>query len=115
MSKEGHQTFKSLQNRDSWDQIRKRAATRPHHLFYLPPTEFASSVLPFDAVAQLDRPGSFLKHELRAYRRLGLYRDTRYELRKQLARFWTRITADDQLEDELQKKIQYKVSLDKIE
>jgi hypothetical protein len=58
-------------NRDSWEQIKKRPATRPHHLFYLPPTDLGGGVLVFDAVAQLDRPGSFLKHELRNYRRRG--------------------------------------------
>ncbi|HEU6443517.1 MAG TPA: hypothetical protein VFL61_00510 [Gaiellaceae bacterium] len=102
-------------NRDSWEQIKKRAATRPHHLFYLPPTERGGGVLVFDAVAQLDRPGSFLKHELRNYRRLGLYRDARYELRKQLARFWPRVTADELLDRDLQAKIDNNVPLDKIE
>jgi hypothetical protein len=102
-------------NRDSWDQIKKRAATRPHHLFYLPPTDLGGGVLAFDAVAQLDRPGSFLKHDLRGYRRLGLYLDTRYELRKQLARFWPRITADDLLDRDLLAKVDNKVPLDRIE
>jgi len=102
-------------NRDSWDQIRKRAPKRPHHLFYLPPTGLAAGVLPFEAVAQLDRPGSFLKHELRNYRRLGLYRDARYELRKQLARFWPRVTVDELLDRDLQAKIDNNVPLEKIE
>jgi hypothetical protein len=102
-------------NRGSWDQIRNRVAKRPHHLFYLPPTGLGGGVLPFDAVAQLDRPGSFLKHELRRYRRLGLYRDARYELRKQLARFWPRAVADDLLDRELQAKIDHDVDLEKIE
>jgi hypothetical protein len=102
-------------NRDSWEQIKKRPATRPHHLFYLPPTDLGGGVLVFDAVAQLDRPGSFLKHELRNYRRLGLYRDARYELRKQLARFWPRVTVDELLDRDLQAKIDNNVPLDKIE
>lgn len=102
-------------NRDSWDQIKNRTAKRPHHLFYLPPTELGGGVLPFDAVAQLDRPGSFLKHELRSYRRLGLYRDARYELRKQLARFWPRVGADELLDSELKAKIENDVPLDRIE
>jgi hypothetical protein len=102
-------------NPDSWAQIKQRATTRPHHLFYLPPTELGGRVLPFDAVAQLDRPGSFLKHELRSYRRLGLYRDARYELRKQLGRFWPRINADSDLDKDRQAKIDNNVPLDKIE
>lgn len=72
-------------------------------------------MLPFDAVAQLDRPGSFLKHELRRYRRLGLYRDARYELRKQLARFWPRVVADEELDAELKAKIDHDVPLERIE
>jgi hypothetical protein len=102
-------------NRDSWEQIKQRAKNRPHHLFYLPPSALGNEVLPFEAVAQLDRPGTLLKHELRAYRRLGLYRDARYELRKQLARFWPRVTADELLDRDLQAKINNNVPLDKIE
>ena len=102
-------------SRDSWDQIKKRASKRPAHLFYLRPSELGGGVLRFEAVAQLDRPGSFLKHELQGYRRLGLYLNERYELRKQLARFWPRVSADDELESELQAKIEHDVPLDKIE
>ena len=102
-------------NADTKQQVRSRVSTRPHHLFYLPPTHLSGGILPFEAVAQLDRPGSFLKHELREYRRLGLFRDTRWELRKQLARFWPRITVDDKLDNELAAKIANQAPLERLE
>ena len=102
-------------NQGTKTQVRSRASTRPHHLFYLPATELGSGVLPFEAVAQLDRPGSFLKHELRRYRRLGLYRDARYDLRKQLARFWPRVTADEKLDSDLEAKVKYDAPLESLE
>jgi hypothetical protein len=57
----------------------------------------------------------FLKDELRSCRRLGPYRDARYELRKQLARFWPRVTADDLLNEDRIAKIDNDVPLDRIE
>jgi hypothetical protein len=102
-------------NSDTKEQLRSRSSKRPHHLFYLPPTELSDRVLTFEAVAQLDRPGSFLKHELRDYRRLGLFREVRWELRKQLARFWPRITVDDKLDTELAAKVKNDVPLERLE
>lgn len=107
--------YRIVPNSGTRSQVKSRAFKRPHHLFYLPPTELGGGVLPFDAVAQLDRPGSFLKYELRSYRRLGLFRDARYELRKQLARFWPRVTADEELESDLQTKIEHDVPLESLE
>lgn len=69
-----------------------------YHLFYLPPTDLAKQVVPWDAVAQLDRPTSLLKHDLRQYRVLGLVLSARFELRKQLAWFWARGSADEPLD-----------------
>ncbi|HEY7421572.1 MAG TPA: hypothetical protein VH541_06155 [Gaiellaceae bacterium] len=71
------------------------------HLFPLPRTELGSGVLRLDCVALLDRPTSILKHDLRGYRRLGLYREYRVELRKKLARFWARAKAEEVLDEEL--------------
>jgi hypothetical protein len=86
-----------------------------HHLFYLPPTDLGGALLPFDAVALLDRPASFPRHQLKDYRRLGLFRDQRYELRKKLAWFWARASADEALETDLEAKIKHNVSLERIE
>jgi hypothetical protein len=102
-------------NPDTKEQVRSRASKRPHHLFYLPATKLSDGVLPFEAVAQLDRPGSFLKHELRNYRRLGLFRDARWELRKQLGRFWPRTIIDDKLDEELAAKIEHEAPLEGLE
>lgn len=85
------------------------------HLFPLPPTELGNRVLPFHAVALLDRPACFPKHRLRVYRRLGLYRDQRYDLRKKLARFWARGNSDEALDRDLEAKSQNDVPLDRIE
>ena len=106
---------KIVPNADARAAVMARGPKRPLHLFYLPPTAFGDRILPFDAVAQLDRPSSFLKHDLRQYRRLGLYLLARYELRKQLASFWPRASADKQLDAELRAKIDNNVSLEEIE
>lgn len=73
------------------------------HLFPLPRTNLGGGALVTDSVALLDRPTSILKHELRAYRQLALYRDYRFELRKKLARFWARAQAEDYLDAQLAK------------
>ena len=86
-----------------------------HHLFYLPPTDLGGGVLPFDAAALLDRPTSFPRHQLRDYRRLGLFRDQRYELRKKLAWFWARASAEAALATDLEAKVEHNVPLDRIE
>jgi len=54
----------------------------PLHLFPLPRTEFGGGILRFHGVAMLDRPASMLKDNLRDYRRLGLFVDSRIALRK---------------------------------
>lgn len=70
----------------------------PLYLFPLSRTGLGGNILPFDAVALLDRPASMLKHNLRDYRRLGLYVDERIRLRKALARFWARGNAADDID-----------------
>ena len=49
----------------------------PLHLFPLPRTELGGGILRFNVVALLDRPASMLKENLRDYRRLGLYVESR--------------------------------------
>lgn len=78
----------------------------PLHVVYLPRTELAAGVLGFPGVALLDRPASMLKDNLRDYRRLGLYVDSRIALRKALARFWGRGSADDSIEASMRKQIE---------
>jgi hypothetical protein len=71
----------------------------PLHMFPLPRTDLGGgAVLGFNAVALLDRPASMLKDNLRDYRRLGLYVESRIALRKAMARFWARGNADDSIE-----------------
>jgi len=70
----------------------------PKHMFPLPATDLGAGILPFAGVALLDRPASVLKTDLRTYRRLGLYVSARIELRKQLARFWARGSADENID-----------------
>lgn len=98
--------------RERWESIRQQKTL---HLFHLPPTDLGSRLIPFEAVALLDRPSSLLKHELRQYRRLGLYRDYRFELRKKLASFWARASAAESLDRQLQKLTENDVPLTKIE
>jgi len=78
----------------------------PLHMFALPRTELGSSVLGFNGVAMLDRPASMLKDDLRSYRRLGLYVESRIELRKALARFWARGSADESIEKSMRAQIE---------
>jgi hypothetical protein len=55
----------------------------PLHMFPLPRTDLGGgAVLGFNAVALLDRPASMLKDNLRDYRRLGLYVESRIALRR---------------------------------
>lgn len=71
----------------------------PLHMFPLPRTDLGGgAVLGFNAVALLDRPASMLKDNLRDYRRLGLYVESRIALRKAMARFWARGNADESIE-----------------
>ena len=71
----------------------------PLHMFPLPRTQLGGGgVLGFNGVAWLDRPASMLKDNLRDYRRLGLYVDSRIALRKAMARFWARGNADESIE-----------------
>jgi hypothetical protein len=53
----------------------------PLHIFPLARTDLGGGVLGFNGVALLDRPASMLKENLRDYRRLGLYVDSRIALR----------------------------------
>ena len=78
----------------------------PLHMFPLPRTELGGSALSFNGVALLDRPASMLKDNLRDYRRLGLYVEARIALRKQLARFWARGNADDDIERSMRAQIE---------
>lgn len=71
----------------------------PLHMFPLPRTDLGGgAVLGFNGVALLDRPASMLKDNLRDYRRLGLYVESRIALRKAMARFWARGNADEAIE-----------------
>jgi hypothetical protein len=71
----------------------------PLHMFPLPRTDLGGgAVLGFNAVALLDRPASMLKDNLRDYRRLGLYVESRIAMRKAMARFWARGNADESIE-----------------
>lgn len=78
----------------------------PLHVFHLPPTGLGGGILPFHGAALLDRPASMLKDNLRDYRRLGLYVDSRIKLRKALARFWARGTADKSIDESMTKQIE---------
>ena len=78
----------------------------PLHLFPLPRTELGGGILRFHAAALLDRPASMLKDNLREYRRLGLYVESRIELRKALARFWARGDASDSIERSMRPQIE---------
>ena len=78
----------------------------PLHVFALPRTDLGGSVLGFNGAALLDRPASMLKDNLRDYRRLGLYVESRIRLRKALARFWARGNADDSIERSMRPQIE---------
>lgn len=86
----------------------------PLHMFPLPRTDLGNGALGFNAVALLDRPASMLKDNLREYRRLGLYVETRIALRKALARFWARGNAEDSIERSMRPQIENR-SLDALE
>jgi hypothetical protein len=75
-------------------------------MFTLPRTDLGGSVLGFNGVALLDRPASMLKDNLRDYRRLGLYVESRIRLRKALARFWARGNADESIEGAMRRQIE---------
>lgn len=77
----------------------------PLHLFSLPRSDLGGGILGFHAVALLDRPASMRKHNLRDYRRLGLYLESRIKLRKALARFWARGDASDSIERSMRPQI----------
>jgi len=78
----------------------------PLHVFPLPRTDLGGSVLGFNGVALLDRPASMLKDNLRDYRRLGLYVESRIRLRKALARFWARGNADESIERSMRPQVE---------
>lgn len=78
----------------------------PLHLFHLPPTALGDGILPFHGAALLDRPASMLKDDLRSYRRLGLYVESRIKLRKALARFWVRGDASTSIERSMRAQLE---------
>jgi hypothetical protein len=78
----------------------------PLHLFPLRRTERGAGILRFNGVALLDRPASMLKENLRDYRRLGLYVESRIALRKAMARFWARGNADQSIERSMRPQIE---------
>jgi hypothetical protein len=47
-----------------------------------------------------------LKDDLRDYRRLALYADSRIALRERLARFWARGNADDNIERSMRQQLE---------
>ena len=77
----------------------------PKHLFYFSPTELGGGILRFHGAALLDRPASMLKDNLREYRRLGLYVESRIKLRKALARFWARGDASESIENSMRAQL----------
>lgn len=92
-----------------------RGKNVPKHFFHLPRTDLGDGILPFHAVALLDRPGSLLKENLPAYRRLGLYVDARIRLRAQLALFWARANAEDRIRSSIEKQLEHGRSLEDLE
>jgi hypothetical protein len=78
----------------------------PLHVFHLPPTGLGGGILGFHGAALLDRPASMLKDNLRDYRRLGLFVESRIELRKALARFWARGDASKAIEQSMRPQIE---------
>jgi hypothetical protein len=78
----------------------------PLHVFPMRRTELGGGILGFNAVALLDRPASMLKDNLRDYRRLGLYVESRIALRKALARFWARGNADESIDRAMRPQIE---------
>ena len=78
----------------------------PLHVFHLPPTDLGGGILGFHGAALLDRPASMLKDNLRDYRRLGLYVESRIKLRKGLARFWARGDAAENIERSMRPQIE---------
>lgn len=78
----------------------------PLHVFHLPPTDLGGRIVGFHAAALLDRPASMLKDNLRDYRRLGLYVETRMKLRMALARFWARGDAGESIERAMRPQIE---------
>ncbi|MDQ6777017.1 MAG: hypothetical protein M3071_12570 [Actinomycetota bacterium] len=77
----------------------------PLHIFHLPPTGLGGGIVRFHGAALLDRPASMLKDNLRDYRRLGLYVESRIKLRKALARFWARGDAAESIERSMRPQI----------
>ncbi|MBA3406760.1 MAG: hypothetical protein H0U06_01660 [Solirubrobacterales bacterium] len=80
----------------------------PLHVFHLPPTDLGGGILRFHGAALLDRPASMLKDNLRDYRRLGLYIEARIKLRKALARFWARGSADNSIDESMAKQFEHR-------
>lgn len=80
----------------------------PLHVFHLPPTDLGGGILRFHGAALLDRPASMLKDNLRDYRRLGLYIEARMKLRKALARFWARGSADNSIDESMAKQFEHR-------
>lgn len=77
----------------------------PLHVFHLPQTDLGGGILGFHGAALLDRPASMLKDNLRDYRRLGLYVESRIALRKALAHFWARGNASESIERSMRPQI----------
>jgi hypothetical protein len=75
-------------------------------MFPLPRSDLGGGGVGFNGVALLDRPASMIKDNLRDYRRLGLYVDSRIALLKAMARFWARGTADDSIERSMRPQIE---------
>lgn len=80
----------------------------PLHLFPLPKTTLGDGVLAFHGAALLDRPASMSKRGLLEYRRLGLYVEARIALRKALARFWARGSADQSIERSMRPQLEHR-------
>lgn len=78
----------------------------PLHLFALPRGALGGGILGFNGVALLDRPASMLKDNLRDYRRLGLFVDSRIALRKAMARFWARGDAADSIDRSMRPQLE---------
>jgi len=78
----------------------------PLHPFALPRSHLGGGILGFNGVALLDRPASMLKDNLREHRRIGLHVESRIELRKAMARFWARGSANESIDRSMRAQIE---------
>lgn len=106
---------KIVSNRETKQQVRSRASSRPHHLFYLPATKLGGGSCrskPLRSSTVLDLSLSTTSGTTGGSGFIGTRGTT---FRKQLARFWPRVVADDELHSELEAKIKNDAPLERLE